>query len=50
MIEITSDQVTQPAHARYAWKNYPEEVALRSTTSLPASPFTTEPWWEETNE
>ncbi|WP_435892420.1 sialate O-acetylesterase [Oceaniferula spumae] len=41
-IVLTSDQVTEPVHARYAWNAVPTGANLTNTTDLPASCFTTE--------
>ncbi len=42
-ILISSEQVAEPKHARYAWVPFPSpEVNLVNSAGLPASPFTTE--------
>jgi sialate O-acetylesterase len=41
---VWTDKVKQPAHVRYAWKNYPSEANLYNSADLPASPFRTGDW------
>lgn len=39
---VSSDNVPNPVHVRYAWRNHPAEANLYNREGLPASPFSTE--------
>lgn len=42
VITVWSDDVPDPRHVRYAWKNNPEDANLVNEEGLPASPFRTD--------
>ncbi|MDQ2086975.1 sialate O-acetylesterase [Herbivorax sp. ANBcel31] len=41
-VVVSSKEIDNPVHVRYAWSNSPEEANLFNREGLPASPFTTE--------
>jgi len=41
-IIVEHNQIKEPHHVRYAWKDNPEEANLYNKEGLPASPFSTE--------
>lgn len=41
-VVVSSSEVDNPVHVRYAWSNSPDSANLYNKEGLPASPFTTE--------
>lgn len=40
-VRVSSPEVPDPVHVRYAWRNHPSEANLYNREGLPASPFST---------
>jgi sialate O-acetylesterase len=43
-VEVSCQQVKNPAAVRYAWANNPDDANLYNSDNLPASPFRTDSW------
>ena len=44
IVEVWSDEVPEPVAVRYAFKNYPGEANLMTTSGQPFAPFRTDDW------